>query len=82
MIKKCNVILHNSACTVVDYDGKQLQLPFLTNLDVVYVKFENQRYEIVSEKDYENSQKQLSKKIKTMDAELADDIVKDTKVIK
>lgn len=81
MIKKCNVILHNSACTVVDYDGKHIQLPSLTNDNVVYVKYENQRYELVTEKDYKDSQKPLNKK-KSMDAELADDIVKDEKVIK
>lgn len=58
MIKKCNVILHNTAALVVDYEGKMIQVPYIKDVgNVVYVKYENGRYLISSEREYEDSLK-------------------------
>ena len=58
MIKKCNVILHNTAALVVDYEGKMIQLPYVKDVcDIVYVKLESGKYLISSEKEYEDSLK-------------------------
>lgn len=63
MIKKCNVTLKNKDVLVVSYDGTDVQF---TNTgideDVIFVKFENDKYSIVDECEYNGSLKSVKKK--------------------
>lgn len=63
MIKKCNVTLKNKDVLVVSYDGTDVQF---TNTgideDVIFVKFENDKYSIVDECEYNDSLKSVKKK--------------------
>lgn len=63
MIKECNVILHNDKLAVVLFDGKKIQVPN-SNLigKTAYVKFENEKYTVVSKDElYKSSKKKLKK---------------------
>ena len=52
MVKKCKVILNNNAITVIDYDGKEVQIPSIKkNVQMVNVVFDNGKY-IVVDDDY------------------------------
>lgn len=47
MIKECNVLLNNSAVTVVRFGDRDVQLPPIgRKANTVFVRFENGRYEI------------------------------------
>ena len=51
MIKECKVLLNNDAVTVVRFDNKEVQLPPIGHkADVVTVRCENGKYEVVKEK--------------------------------
>lgn len=53
MIKKCKVILTNSEVTVIDFDGKQVQLSVGNITDKsIYIKYDR-TYTIVTEKEYQ-----------------------------
>ena len=70
MIKECDVILHNTATLVVDFDGKQIQMPRTDNVDkTVYVEYKDGKYLLCSKDAYEKSLRQKfekkSKKVKT-----------------
>lgn len=63
MIKECNVILHNDKLAVVLFDGKKIQVPN-SNLigKTAYVKFENEKYTVVSKDELDKSNKRKAKK--------------------
>ena len=47
MTKECKVLLRNQYVMVIDFDGKEIQMPSdHTNKDTVFVKYENDRYSI------------------------------------
>ena len=80
MVKECKVILHNSAVVVADYDGIQVQFPATkSKTDVVYVKYTNGKYVIVTREDYEKALKpkgdKESKKVKATETSLVEDVV-------
>ncbi len=65
MIKECKVILHNSAVTVIEYDGNKIQLPSVQNCEKsICVKFIDNKYSVVSREEFENSLKVSTKKSK------------------
>jgi len=50
MIKKCPVKINNTACCVVSFDGKDVQLPPVDETaKTVNVKFENGTYSLATE---------------------------------
>lgn len=52
MLKECRVELNNEACTVIDVDGKKVQIPPIhRNASTVKVVFEKGRYHVVGD-DY------------------------------
>lgn len=80
MIKECNIILHNTATLVIDFDGKHIQLPRIEiKGEKVYVECEDGKYTISSKEEYDKSLKTKSdkktKKNKAMETELVDEIV-------
>ncbi len=65
MIKECKVILHNSAVTVVEYDGNKVQLPSVQDCGkLVYVKINDGKYTVISKEEYDESLKNTTKKSK------------------
>lgn len=63
MIKECKVILSNYLVTVIEYDGKQIQLPSI-NCDKKYVKVikDGDMYTVVSDEYAERKSKNRKKK--------------------
>lgn len=57
MIKECDVILKNKSIFVADYEGSEVQFTTtdLLKEDTVYIKFEKEKYSIVSKEEYEKS---------------------------
>lgn len=52
MLKECRVELNNEACTVIDVDGKKVQIPpILRKESTVKVVIEKGRYQVVGD-DY------------------------------
>lgn len=56
MIKECKVLEWNELVMVVDFDGNKIQMSSTKNKEkVVYVKYENRKYNIVSREEYDQS---------------------------
>ena len=52
MVKNCKVILNNELVTVLDFDGKQIQVPSIKRkANYVSVLYKNDKYEVVPD-DY------------------------------
>lgn len=51
MIKSCNIKVNNEAITVIEFDGKLVQIPSIHNksVDKIDVLFENGRYTVVDD---------------------------------
>lgn len=64
LIKECNVILHNDLVAVVLFDGKEIQVPNSKLIGATaYVKFENEKYTIVSKDKFDKfNKKNIDKK--------------------
>lgn len=66
MVKECKVLSYNKCLKILvfEYDGKPIQTTH--HLDdeckLVYVKFKDNKYEIVSKNTYEKSKKIIKKK--------------------
>lgn len=64
MIKECNVILHNDKVAVVVFEGKKIQVP---NSDLIgktaYVKFEDEKYTVISKDELDKPKKKFKKEI-------------------
>lgn len=68
MIKECNVVLHNSLVAVFVFDGKEVQVPSNKLIDkTAYVKYENEKYIIVSKEEYLKSLEKKQKVSKKQD---------------
>lgn len=57
MIKKCKVTLCNSEVIVFEFDEKLIQISNKNNIkaDFIFIKYEDEKYNIVTEKEYEKS---------------------------
>ena len=56
MTKECKVLMRNELVMVVDFDGKEIQMPSdHTDKDIVFVKYENDRFSIVDKLEKEIS---------------------------
>lgn len=80
MVKKCKILIHNSAVTVVDFDGTHIQFPPIETQDKeIYVEDMNGRYSVVSEEEYKKFLKpkvdKKSKKSKVNEADLVEEVV-------
>lgn len=66
MIKECKILSYNKFLNILvfDYDGKPIQTT--ANLDTdcktIFVKYQNNKYEIVSKNEYEKYIRSLNKK--------------------
>lgn len=62
---KCKVLLNNDAVTVIDYDGKKVQMPSIKcNKSIVNVVRDGDRFTVVPDDYIETVVKQPSKKKK------------------
>ena len=84
MTKQCKALLRNQYVMVVDFDGKESQMPSdHTDKDTVFVKYENDRYSITCKLEEENkpvkvkSFSKVKKQKKVTEVELADDVATD-----
>ena len=84
MVKECKVLLRNQYVMVVDFDGKEIQMPSdQTDKDTVFVKYENDRYSITFNLEEEKKPEKVKpvsrakKKKKVTEVELADDVATD-----
>ena len=79
MIKECKVLLRNQYVMVVDFDGKEIQMPSdHTDKDTVFVKYENDRYSITCKLEEEKKPvSRVKKRKKVTEVELADDVATD-----
>ena len=85
MIKECKVLSCNPFLNiiVIDFDGKTIQMTGKIDKDAktIYVKYENGNATVSSKEDYEKSLRpkaeKKTKKIKTIETELIEDIVKE-----
>ena len=67
MIKKCNVVLHNEAVMVIDFDGKKIQMPSVKcDTKDVFVEFKDNKYSLVTANEYEYYTAKPEKKQKEM----------------
>ena len=56
MIRECKVKIHNSKVAVVDFDGKDLQIPHSDSIgDVAYIKYENDKYSVITKEAFEKA---------------------------
>ena len=82
MIKECKVISYNKFLNILvfDYDGIQIQTTAILNDEskTVFVRYQNNKYEIVSNNEYESyiheqkskdTSKKTRKREKEMDSE-------------
>lgn len=66
MIKECKVLSYNKFLNILvfDFDGKQIQTTtkFDAECKIVFVKYKDGKYEIVSKNEYEKSIRGFEKK--------------------
>lgn len=81
MTKECKVLMRNELVMVVDFDGKEIQMPSdHTDKDIVFVKYENDRFSIVDKLEKEKKPvkikpvSRVKKQKKVTEVELADDV--------
>lgn len=80
LIKECKVILHNDLVAVVLFDGKEIQVPNSKLINkTTYVKFENEKYTVVSKDEFEKFNKRNIKKNKVEEKPL--EIVEEEKIV-
>ena len=79
MTRECKVLLRNQYVMVVNFDGKEIQMPSdHTDKDTVFVKYENDRYSITCKLEEENKPvSRVKKRKKVTEVELADDVETD-----
>ena len=84
MTKECKVLMRNELVMVVDFDGKEIQMPSdHTDKDTVFVKYENDRYFITCNLEEEKKPvkvkpvSRVKKQKKVTEVELADDVATD-----
>lgn len=83
MTKECKVLLRNQYVMVVDFNGKEIQMPSdHTDKDTVFVKYENDRYSITCKLEEKKPAKvkpvsKVKKQKKVTEVELADDVATD-----
>ena len=79
MTKECKVLLRNQYVMVVDFDGKEIQMPSdHTDKDTVFVKYENDIYYITYNLEKEKKPvSRVKKQKKVTEVELADDVATD-----
>ena len=66
MIKKCPIVINNSALTVVDFDGELVQFQSIRNINAksVNVLFEDGKYSIVKDMPKKLAEEKPRKKSK------------------
>lgn len=81
MIKECKVLLRNKLVMVVNFNGKEIQMPSdHTDKNTVFVKHENDRYTITCKLEEEKKPvkvkpvSRVKKQKKVTEVELADDV--------
>lgn len=81
MTKECKVLLRNELVMVVNFDGKEIQMPSdHKDTDTVFVKYENDRYSIICKMEEEKKSVKVKpvsrtkKQKKVTEVELADDV--------
>ena len=83
MTKECKVLLRNQYVMVVDFNGKEIQMPSdHTDKDTVFIKYENDRYSITDKLEEKKPVKvkpvsRVKKQKKVTEVELADDVATD-----
>lgn len=63
MIRKCKITYHNKFLNIIvfEFNGKEIQMTsnIPVGTSVVYVKYEGNKYSIVSKQEYDKSNKTL-----------------------
>lgn len=83
MTKECKVLMRNEFVMVIDFDGKEIQMPSdHKNTDTIFVKFENDRYSITDKLEENKVVKvkpvsRVKKQKKVTEVELAKDVTTD-----
>lgn len=76
MIKLCNVVLHNSAVTVVNFEGTNVQFPAIkSKSEYVYVEHKDNKYNIVSKEDFEKNLNSTNNKKSKKKNEPIEDVI-------
>lgn len=81
MTKECKVLLRNKLVMVVDFDGKEIQMPSdHKDTNTVFVKYEDDRYSITDKLEEEKKSvkvkpvPRIKKQKKVTEVELAKDV--------
>ena len=81
MTKECKVLLRNELVMVVDFDGKEIQMPSdHATTNTIFVKFENDGYSITDKLEEEKKSvkvkpvSRVKRQKKVTEVELADDV--------
>lgn len=83
MTKECKVLMRNEFVMVIDFDGKEIQMPSdHKDTNTVFVKFENDRYSITDKLEKKKIGKlqtvsKVKKQKKVTEVELAKDVTTD-----
>lgn len=68
MIKECDVILHNNKVVVISFDGKKVQIPHNELIEnKAYIKFDKNKYFVVSKDDFNKQNLNVKNKMKKKD---------------
>ena len=86
MIKECKVTIQNSFSSIVMFDDVEVQVPTNSVVNgVAYVKYENEIYSVANKEDYEKFLKpkadKKSKKVKTTETDLVEEVVESEAVV-
>lgn len=64
MVKQCKVLINNEAVTVINFDGREVQIPAIKrNVDSVNILFKNNQYIVVGD-DYKEKKEEAVKEVK------------------
>lgn len=81
MTKECKVLMRNELVMVIDFDGKEIQMPSdHKDTNIVFVKYENDKFLIVDKLEEEKKLikvkpvSRIKKQKKVTEVELADDV--------
>lgn len=81
MTKECKVLMRNELVMVVDFDGKEIQMPSdHKDTNIVFVKYENDKFLIVDKLEEEKKPikvkpvSKVKKQKKVTEVELTDDV--------
>lgn len=62
MIRECKVLMRNNLVMVVDFEGKEVQMPSDNgNEETIYIELQDNKFTVVSKEKYDSSLRPIKK---------------------